>query len=144
MTLTEFYAARLNEKEAAAKAAAGEYQGGGEWYITRQGTLGSRVERFRDADVGCPDGCHPSEAQNVHIALHDPARVLRQVEAGRKILAAYNQALDDQNRMLASPAGDQSVTYEWVNGKICVLLDVMRGFAAAESGHPDFDPKWEV
>lgn len=67
--LAAFLTARLDEDEAAAKAAWGT-----EWdwrYL---------VSPFREP-------C--STAHTVHIARHDPARVLRGVEAKRKILAEH-------------------------------------------------------
>ncbi len=82
---------------------------------------------------------HSSDPIIWHIARYDPARALREVEAKRAILAEYGNALAAQNKMLASPAGDQSVTYEWENGRVCALLNALRGFAAVYSGHPDYD-----
>jgi hypothetical protein len=68
------------------------------------------------------------------------ARALREVEAKRAILAEFTRALAAQNEMLASPAGDQSVTYEWENGRVCALLNALRGFAAIYQDHPDYRP----
>jgi len=77
----------------------------------------------------------PSKA--TFIRHHGPARVLREVAAKRAILDEYNQALAAQNEMLASPAGDQSVTYEWENGRVCALLNAIHGFAAVYDDHPE-------
>ena len=70
--LIAFLNARLDEDEAAAKAAWGV-----EWdwrYVTR------------------PFGERPSIAHTVHIARHDPARVLREVAFKRAILGQYRTA----------------------------------------------------
>jgi hypothetical protein len=92
MTLTEFYAARLDEDEAAALA----------WL---------------------PFG-NPDAATREHIARHDPARVLREVQAGRKILADY-----EGTRAIT---GDND---EYVAG----LSAALSALASAYSDHPDYD-----
>ena len=66
-------------------------------------------------DEGSPD-----EYQARHIARHDPARVLREVEAKRAILALRE----------ASPVGSPVLTFA-----LCHL-------AAVYSGHTDYDPAW--
>ena len=76
---------RLGEDETTAHAAAGPVEGGTHWHITRQGTLDSRAISG-DTSVGCPDGCHPSDAQNAHVARNDPARVLRRVAVTRSLV----------------------------------------------------------
>jgi hypothetical protein len=126
-----FVAARLDEREAAAKAALP-----GPW-MAREHEIRSWASNPSKVAAS-----YTFEAEGAHIALHDPARVLREVAAWRAILAEYAAALAAQNRMLASPAGDQSVTYEWENGRGCALLNAVRGVAAAWSDHPDYDPAW--
>lgn len=68
----------------------------------------------------------------------DPDVHLHLTGAIRKMVAEWERALADQNRMLASPAGDQSVTYEWVNGKLLALDNALRMLAGAWSDHPDY------
>src|SRR6266576_4463664 len=82
--LVAFLRARVDEDEAAARLAARE---GGTWtqddpvrFPGAISSLGGQVVY----DEGAPD-----ENQAPHIARHDPARVLREVEAKRAILAEY-------------------------------------------------------
>src|SRR5260221_6519627 len=77
MTLTEFLEARLGEDEAAAKAATP-----GPW---QPGTLTAYADEAEARRAGLD--VSQFAADSCHIARHDPARVLREVEAGRKILA---------------------------------------------------------
>lgn len=110
--LVAFLRARLDEDEAAAKLAARE---GGTWtqddpqrYPGSISSLGGQVVYAEGA---------PDENQAPHIARHDPARVLREVEAKRAILDEY----------LAAPGWPQDV----------VLL------AAVYSDHPDYRDEWK-
>src|SRR5688572_20799212 len=79
MTLTEFLLARLTEDEAAARAAAGEHGVyPGTWWGQEAG--------------GEPSGV--SSEDGAHIARHDPARVLAECEAKRRIV----DALEDERQ----------------------------------------------
>ena len=128
--LVAFLSARLDEDEAAANAAA-SVAGPGWKYETYwpedEGTTRTCVRSETDAFLAdlydAPD--YPDLA--AHIARHDPARVLREVEAGRKILAMYRDAVAE--------AG--SVTVEW-------LLAVVETKAAVYREHPDYDPAWAI
>lgn len=62
-----------------------------------------------------------------HIARHDPARVLAEVEAGRVILQQYE-------RLLAVSSDDH--TGVWA------VEAIMRAKARVHRAHPDFDPAW--
>ena len=92
MTLLEFITARLDEDEATARAA-----GDGRW----------RVDHWLDPRSSCPTGCScrrvegldftvfdeggHDEAQAEHMARHDPARVLREVEARHRTLIRHRR-----------------------------------------------------
>ncbi|MFD8010836.1 DUF6221 family protein [Streptomyces sp. NPDC058955] len=71
--LAKFIEARLDEEAALARRCDGD--GCGEWSAT-----GHTVD-FCQTDL---PGFHPTIAR--HVALHDPARVLREIEAKRRIL----------------------------------------------------------
>jgi Family of unknown function (DUF6221) len=68
--LAAFLAARLDEDEAAAKAAAAS----GPWYWAEPRTYPQRIAGAEEA---------------AHIARHDPGRVLREVAAKRAILSVH-------------------------------------------------------
>jgi hypothetical protein len=103
MTLAEFLAARLGDDEAAAEAAIAEEPEGecgcppGDW-------------SYRDR-VGSRD----DYGVLYHEMRHDPARVLREVEAGRKILGRSRYVGDDY---------------------------ATRCLAAVYADHPDYDEAW--
>lgn len=110
--LAAFLAARLDEDEAAAKAAWGV-----EWdwrYVAE------------------PFGERPSIAHTVHIARHDPARVLREVAAKRAILARYATV---QAWSYPPGDGDEAVQDE--------LGEVTRSLAAVYSDHPGYREEWK-
>ncbi|WP_328678224.1 DUF6221 family protein [Streptomyces sp. NBC_00322] len=94
------------------------------------------------ADSGTPTATrwtsarlHPTIAQ--HVALHDPARVLRDVEAKRRVLARHT---------LGPPIGDPELP--WDNRSDCHydgedwpcpdILDVALPYAS----HPDYREQW--
>ncbi len=90
-----------------------------------------------DGGVVVYDEGAPNEAQAQHIARHDPARVLRDVEATRRILARYEDAISRQSEpdYSRSDALAQAAEYEdWV-------LPLL---AASWSTHPDYQPEWSL
>jgi hypothetical protein len=119
--LIAFWNARLDEAEAAADRA-----GGGGW-------------EYRDSWVWCGPFemadifGYDVDAEEVggHIALHDPARVLREVAADRQLLALY------QGSEEVSPAS------AWESDGTQALADAVRIRVAVHSDHPDYDQKWK-
>ena len=113
--LIAFIAARLDDDEAAALAAAGQY-----WEYRDSWVWASS---FEVADVfGIPD----TDETGTHIARHDPARVLREVAVKRAMLAEltrwpfdYRHDCDDPTRLFARLLG------------------------AAWSDHPDYRQEWQ-
>lgn len=75
------------------------------------------------------DGLYMAE----HIVRHDPARVLREVEAKRRILAAYVD--DDRVRFGAFESCSDSCPVQ-------VLDEVVKLLAAPYSDHPDYRQEW--
>jgi hypothetical protein len=68
--------------------------------------------------------------------IQDPARVLREVDAKRKILAEYQAVLDD-----ARGVGESSRRPR-LYGRYDGLDHALKALAAVWSGHPDYDPDW--
>lgn len=129
--LVAFLRARLDEDEAVARGAqdsAGEAQ----WQllpgwrgVAASGPLGTMTL------VGSGDELEPTIG--AHIARHDPARVLREVEAKRELLDEYARvAVND------SPQGGYEYATGWANG----LGLVVRYAAAVYADHPDYRPEW--
>lgn len=125
VSLERFIAARLDEDEAVAR-----YAAPGPW------------ERYdQDASVHCAYGS-PFDGEQIataygiaaqddaqqtadHIARHDPARVLRDVTAHRRILDRYLAALPHTVHQAGIAVGLKAVA--------CIYAD-----------HPDFDPNWRL
>lgn len=119
MTLVEFLEARLAEDELMAAAAT---DGAAEWHV---------LYSYRDVrdDEGryvvLADSRYPTVGQAAHIARHNPARILRQCEAARAVIAEFLRldALGDlPGRDIAGAA--------------------LKAFASVYGDHPDLDPTW--
>ncbi len=128
-SLIKFLRARLAEDEQAARAAIGRL--GGEWVA-----YGSRVEvagDTRDAQVFeytvCFDEGSPSPEQADHIARHDPARVLRDVEAKRRLLVQFELRGNSVRSVVRPSTGG-------------VWDDLLRILALPYADHEDYRPEW--
>jgi hypothetical protein len=140
--ITEFYAARLDEDEAAAKAALP-----GPWmtgevapHLVNEVIYGqSRDWPDHIVQVANVEYGHNKAADSAHIVRHDPVRVLREVEAKRAILALHEPLL--------SSYGEPSVCRScwpqpWIGTHPLAPCPTMRNLAAVYSDHPDYDPSW--
>lgn len=65
-----------------------------------------------------------------HIARHDPARILREVEAKRVLLADYERFVAERRRMMGGWDSYPKVS------------PVLTAFAAVYADHPDCDEAW--
>ena len=125
--LAEFLAARLDEDEAA--AGAGARRVGMPWCAELQpGTPGGLVI---DDDLGLVASTGGGYAAE-HIARHDPARVLRRVEAGRQILRRCSAVMDELD---VYPNG-------LVSPRAFLARMTLRYLAVEYDGHPDYDEAW--
>jgi hypothetical protein len=111
MTLTEFLTARLNEKAAAAN------------------------EIHRPRDCGSVDRDGEFSSDPVYCSCDYPARVLREVEAGRKILAAYETVLGECATLLRD---QRPRKYGEHDG----LREAVAHLASVYADHPDYDEAW--
>lgn len=128
MDIGEFLQARLDEDEQQALDAAGwdtlgVERDSGMWH--REG-LNSVVDSSRRLIV-YGDGPAPAGAQADHLACHDPARVLREVAAKRKIIAEAEHAI---------------LHLDWSAGLFAET--VLGALATAYLEHPDYDPRWAL
>jgi hypothetical protein len=122
VTLTEFLAARLDEDEAAAKAA--QYL----WPLAALGVLDDKEHA----------AWYPLTIEAAgHIARWDPARVLREVEAKRKILAEYQRLYAEINELVVHgrEPGHHMDAMRALHVAVCA-------HAAVYSDHPDYNPAW--
>ena len=113
--LAAFLAARLDEDEAAAKAACEA-----NWYLEDRKQVSGYGDEFTMATLTSGDAAH--------IARHDPARVLREVEAKREIL----RECEAVQRLNASTGREPSRFRDWL----------LRHLAAVYRDHPDYSPVW--
>ena len=134
MTLAEFLAARLDEDEAAAKAAA--HGNDGRWVLQGHPSESAIIWDSNGSAVVYDEGS-PTEAEAAHIALHDPNRELREVEAGRTILAAYGAVLRD-----CESVGDPARRPR-LYGEHDGLHMAVTHLAAVYSDHPDYRQEWK-
>ena len=141
--LIAFLNARLDEDEAAAEAcplenwyANGPTPGSGyigpfDWY------LGGRVDAHSGKLLAKGIDVHdPEHHCLVHAARHDPARVLREVEAKRKLLELAFDA-DQTDRTL-----NAEVAREVPPGELTTGEEILRVMAAVYSDHPDYRQEW--
>ncbi len=149
MTFVEFLNARLDEDEAAAKAATpggwqarlSEYGPNGEWEIVTDAHEPSEPGRYV-VYTGYEGGGVTSEQNAVHIARHDPARVLREVAAKRSLLTQHRpasaEALHPWCRV--SIRTDPEIgTYQ--EPFPCPTLRVL---AVSYADHPDYQEAWKL
>lgn len=123
MELVDFLRARLDEDEEVAKAASGDL-----------GNVLSQVEYL--------DGT--TQADERHIARHDPARVLAEVEAKRQLTARggpfCTSNCDEPGNEPMDPDTSWTTPLEHHFG--CGAHEAAKLFARPFRAHPDFDPAW--
>jgi hypothetical protein len=117
MDIIEFLRARYDEDEQIATAASTP----GHW-----GPSGHSVLTSDDIEI-----IEASRADSVHIARHDPARALREIEAHRSIVALY-EALNDHPMR-------SDTAFHWQR---LAMKQTVRKLARIYAEHPDFDPEW--
>lgn len=119
--LTEFLLARIAEDEAAARSATG-----GAW--THEGAPnGFAPMVIANGGVVAETYDKPHLSDAAHIARHDPARVLAECEAKRRIMETYS--LSAEERGIAVDA--------WI-----LLRDAIAHLALPYDTHPDYDEAW--
>jgi uncharacterized protein DUF6221 len=124
MTLVEFLTARLDEDEQSAHEAEDSLgKLNMAWSFQPDGDLGGKV-LARDHYVMIPKGT-TTIAQ--HIARHDPARILREVEAKRRIIIEHHPV-------------DPCDAHDVALGTIS--CDTLRLLALPYADHPDYDERW--
>lgn len=89
--LAEFNRARLDEDEAAAKAA-----GSGTWLLRSHPSESVVIHELGGGSVVYDEGS-PSEGEAAHITRQDPARILRDVQAKRDLITAILAEPHDYN-----------------------------------------------
>ena len=147
MDIVEFLRARLDEDEAVARAAIDEDRPAVHWMWEQvDGEPGDplwlrTVEEFPTiSGVGdlpaFPLGYDVLVGESLpampHIARHDPARVLREVEAKRDAVRAAERVLFPS----------QSRRGDFWDGQRAYAEASLRILASVYADHPDYDPEW--
>lgn len=139
--LAAFQRARLDEDEAAARAALA-----GPWHVNRapiqQGPGLQILDEAGLVVTWTPDFYKRGNSDATHIARHDPASVLREVEAGRARLALMAEATADMNRLLADKTAavvDQAMAI----GRARAATVAVKWDAIVHIAHPDYMPEWK-
>ncbi|MFB7907659.1 DUF6221 family protein [Kitasatospora sp. NPDC056076] len=130
--LITFLRARLDEDEQAARAA-----GGDSWTVREQSLDTVAVYDSRREPVVYDEG-QPSDEQMRHIARHDPARALAEVDAKRRILAHYDEARAGVRNPVSQENYDTMRTMRWV------VREVLQMLALPYADHPDYRPEWSL
>ena len=134
--LVQFLRARLDEDEQTARTASHVLRDGAHWSLDdwhgweqphsliAQGTADQPVAlgHFTADPV-------PTE-QAAHIARHDPARVLREIDAKRVLLADYERFVAERRRMMGG----------W--DSYPEPSPVLMAFAAVYADHSDYRDEW--
>lgn len=138
MTITEFLLARIAEDEACASSVIPVGRpmenGAARWAEVGQ-AVGDRSGYVVTYGVG-------SSQCRAHIARHDPARVLAECEAKRRIVARHTP----ETAIHADHGGQDLITYCGHCGTILDDADCpdLRDLATSYADHPDYDPDWAL
>jgi hypothetical protein len=147
VTLAEFLEARYAEREAAAKEAAVDPVGAMEAHfeaaaLQHEQDWRLHPERETDYDHGQADALHWAATRirerMLPLSLHDPASVLADIEAKRRILADHRQRRDSIWCRVCDPATedtDDSAAY--------YPCRTLRLLAAPFAAHPDYRQEWK-
>jgi hypothetical protein len=132
LTVTEFVEARIAEDEAVARAATpGHWAAGHREVMYGQCSPGQQV-------VGPNGVISPKRVDVVHIARHDPPRVLAQCAAMRKIVERHSSIHNGWHDDAGEPTA--SCRHDWKEWP-CPDL---RALASIWSSHPDFRQEWRA
>lgn len=135
-TLVEFLRARLDEVERLAGVAIETYGGADQWRLRRDTDPDYGTEWRLDVGDRSILAGYPSDedeypfrrSELAHIAEHDPARVLADVEAKRRIVEECKHIIDTHF--------SDDFTAD------TLAEDCLKLLALPYAEHPDYDPSW--
>jgi hypothetical protein len=142
--LIEFLRARLDDDEQVARAA------GGDRWVERMGDVtsealdkgdyGPRGYWVASASFSCEGEAEAlHEGHAAHIARHDPARVLAEVDAKRRIL---DEVVDEATGLDMSVDGDRRVGSRDTTTEPYLGTVLLRLLALPYADHPDYREEW--
>lgn len=128
MDIVEFLTARYDEREAAATACPGP-----RWYdSTGEGIYPADDPRHSGMILTGPYGGIPEEVER-HVLLNDPAYLLDDIAAKRKILDDYTAGFERRRQH----PGDVASAAD-----LLAMHRTVKRLAQPFAAHPDFDPAW--
>lgn len=136
MTLTEFLLAQIAIDEAVARAAHEAASGQERWWVdgpalhSRKHWVYQTGEKFTERAVA------------EHIARHDPARVLADCKAKRRIVEQWREA--DKAEEEYGGEGDGWPEIDRLRSVEFALADVLRALVQVYADRPGFDPAWRI
>lgn len=136
--LVDFYATRLDEEEQIAKAATA-----GPWSIGEplpygdpDGGLSVVSGDDEVAGSGHSGGGVWAQVDADHILRHDPARVLRDVEVGRRILGLYT-ASRERDEWMRQATGEAPTALA-----TAAYGEALKALALSHADHEDYQEAW--
>jgi hypothetical protein len=155
LTLTDFLLARIAEDEAVAQNAwpdRWEQDGDRNSVQTAETGLRGGYEGLHMgvANMAMTVGSYRAEARNAaHIARHDPARVLAECEAKRRIVELHRIGDPDEwdpdlwaCRLCQWDEDCDSPKHDYQHGAGRFPCDTLRHLAAVYADHPDYRDDW--
>lgn len=159
MPLTEFLTARLDEEETIARRA---LFNNGNW--THEFRFGEETRVRLDFGPDVAQGRGTLDASNhAHIARHDPARVLSDIEAKRRLIAFHEKwpmrvEISERPSITEDPANMANVIATMSKRMVWLENQAYRNtfgdepptsfpllaIAQVYRDHPDFDPAWTL
>ena len=140
--LISFLNARLDEDEAAARAALPIYGPG--WRPENSKVAGLGPARIWGKDSKRPVAEAARRVSAAHITRHDPARVLREVAAKRAILAEHGPSRRDASRCRVCTAIAHTGMGHADARRFRAPCPTLLFLAAVYSDHPDYRAEWAV
>lgn len=139
--LVAFLRARLDDNEATTLPFRNSSGYAAEW---RCDEVGGTVREVGDPPFGLPNTVARADihATAVHIARHDPARVLADVESKRRIIDACVEVIGDRD---LSGYGEFGVLVDDPNAlAVTLAVETLRLLAEPFSDHPDYRHEWRL
>jgi hypothetical protein len=140
--LAAFLLARIEEDEAVARAATpGPWRVDSEDYaeaILADGAIPTYV--LSGGRWGGEASVFDATEDALHIARHDPARVLAQCTALRAVVVFC----DDQIRQAGVNADAEQIERSFDAGAAFVAHNTLRALASIWAAHEDYDPAWRL
>lgn len=127
--LVRWLGEQLDEDQRIAEAARG--QGEGRWHHETSYPNGYVYDGGVQPVVYDESAPSPEEAE--HIAAHDPARVLREIDAKRATIADYEKAIRTRDRLEPNTSG-----YRHWDNRALGLLHALRHAAAVYADRPGY------